>query len=236
MNFHRIACSVSLLLSFVQAGAAEPAPGEYIPERGWGTLSIARKGGNLNFSITAWGANGHSCGIDGAIRNGQAVLSDLAPGSSCQVTFRPDPGGIAVVLGQPGDCRDYCGMRASFDGRYLVPAAGCRNGERKAAQGRFGKLYKSKDYAGALPLLQNMLTNCAATLYWLEEAQIRNDIAVTLYHLDRKEECLAVLMPTIDTYGSSEKAIEESLPPTDADSILPMAKAAWYNAKLCGKQ
>jgi hypothetical protein len=126
-------------------------------------------------------------------------------------------------------------MRAGFDGRYFVPAAGCRNSERRAAQARFGKLYKAKDYGGALPVLQNVLATCAPTLFWLEEAQTRNDIAVTLYHLDRKDECLAVLKPTIDAYGKSEKEITEGLPPTDADNILPLVKAAWYNAKLCSK-
>lgn len=235
MNAYRIAC-IALLLSAVTASAAEPTPGEYISDRGWGTLNISRnKGGKMGFSISSIGANGHSCSLEGAIRDGEAVLSNPAPGSSCHVSFEADQGGIDVILGQPDDCRDYCGMRATFDGRYAVPAAGCHNSERKATQAKFSQLYKSQDYDSALPVLQTMLNTCAGTLFWLEEAQIRNDLAVTYHHLQRNEECLAVVQPTINAYGTTEKEIQEALPPSDAESILPLAKAAWFNAKLCGK-
>lgn len=234
MNLNKIACIVLLTITLGQACAAEPAPGEYITERGWGELTVTRKtDGKMHFAIASIGANGHSCTVDGVIKNGRAVLDDLAPGSSCQVTFKADATGIDIVLGQPGDCRDYCGMRASFDGHYQVPAAGCRNGQRRAAQSKFAKAYGAKDYQAALALLQPVLQNCAPTLFWLEEAQIRNDLAVTLYHLGRKDECRTVLKPTIDAYGSTEDALSKELPPSDFDSLLPLAKAAWFNQGLC---
>jgi len=237
MRFNKIACAVLLSIGFGRAIAAEPAPGEYIAQHGWGDLSVTRKAdGKLHFSIKSFGVNGHSCDIDGAIRNNKAVLDDLAPGSSCQVAFKPGAGGIDVVLGQPDDCRYYCGMRASFDGRYLVPASGCRNSERKAAQGRFARLYGAKDYQGAFAALQPVLSDCAPTLFWFEEAQIRNDLSVTLYHLGRKDACVAVLKPTIDAHGTSEEALRDELPPSDFEGFLPLAKAAWHNAKLCSQK
>ena len=174
--------------------------------------------------------------IDYEMENNRAVLDDAAPGNACHITFKSDAGGIDVVLGQADECRYYCGMRASFDGRYLVPASGCRNSERKAAQGRFARLYGAKDYQGAFAALQPVLSDCAPTLFWFEEAQIRNDLSVTLYHLGRKDACVAVLKPTIDAHGTSEEALRDELPPSDFEGFLPLAKAAWHNAKLCSQK
>lgn len=234
MSLNKIVCIAVLSLTIGQAGAAEPAPGEYISEHGWGDLSVMRKAdGKLHFAVASMGANGHSCSVDGTIQNNRAVLDDAAPGNACHITFKSDAGGIDVVLGQADECRYYCGMRASFDGRYHVPATGCHNRERKSAQEKFAKFYGAKDYQAALSALQPVLHDCAATLFWLEEAQIRNDLAVTLCHLGRKEECRAILKPTIDAHGTTEDALREELPPTDFESWLPLAKAAWFNQGLC---
>ncbi|HEX7643354.1 MAG TPA: hypothetical protein VF472_14205 [Burkholderiaceae bacterium] len=237
MNLKRIACVVFLPLCFELAHAAEPAPGEYIAEKGRGTLTVTRGAdGKMHFDISAIGANGHSCSIDGGIKEGKAVLADPVTDNPCHVSFKPDVNSIDVVLGNPSECRDYCGARAWFDGRYLVPAPGCRNRERNATEKKFARLYGSKDYQAALNILRPVLNDCAATLSWLEEAQVRNDLAVNLYHLGRKEDCLAVLKPTIDRYGTSESKLREELPPSDFESFLPLASAAWYNVKLCSRR
>ena len=234
MKLKYFACTALLCACFEPVIAAEPAPGEYISEKGWGTLTVTRQAdGKTHFDISAIGANGHSCGIDGGIKDDRAVLADPVTDSPCRVTFKPDAKGMDVVLGEPGECREYCGARASFDGRYLIPAAGCRNRERNATEKKFAKLYGAKDYQAALNTLQPVLNDCAATLYWLEEAQLRNDLAVTLNHLGRKDECLAVLKPTLDGHARSEEELRMQLPPSDFDSFLPLAKAAWFNHKLC---
>lgn len=236
MILNRLACLTVLFAAIGQAIAADPVPGEYLAEGGWGTLNIKRSAeGKLHFDIESLGANGHSCSVSGIVKSGKAVPDDADPASPCDIALKPDAGGIDVALGESSaGCRYYCGMRASFDGRYLVPAPGCRNGERKTVQTRFSHLYGVKDYQAALITLQPVLTGCAPTLLWFEEAQIRNDLAVTLYHLGRKEECLAVLKPTIDAHGKTEDELREELPPSDFESFLPLAKAAWYNRKLCG--
>ncbi|MBV8634770.1 MAG: hypothetical protein JO002_09800, partial [Burkholderiaceae bacterium] len=195
MNSRWMTCTALLALSLNHAWAADPAIGEYITEKGWGILKVTGKPGALHFDIAAIGANGHSCSIEGSIKDGKAVLDDSSPDDPCHVRFQADSAGIDVVLGATGECRQYCGMRAGFDGRYLAPATGCRNRERKAAQGNFVKQYGIKNYQSALNGLLPVLNGCAATLFWLEEAQIRNDLAVTLYHLGRKEDCLAMLGP-----------------------------------------
>ena len=48
MSLNKIVCIAVLSLTIGQAGAAEPAPGEYISEHGWGDLD--RKSTRLNSS------------------------------------------------------------------------------------------------------------------------------------------------------------------------------------------
>lgn len=214
---------------------ADPKPGSYIAERGWGSMDVVRKpDGSLHYAIESLGANGHSCTVEGNIHKGRSTPDDPVPGSDCKVSFKPAADGVEVVLDVPGSCREYCGARASFDARYLFPAPGCSDSQRKATQAAFSRLYRAKDYAAALALLQPELQTCAATLYWVENAQISNDVAVTLHHLGRDRECLAVLKPVVNGYSTTEEDLRGDLPPADFENFLPQAKAAWYNIKLCG--
>jgi hypothetical protein len=68
---------------------------------------------------------------------------------------------------------------------------------------------------------------------WLETASIRNDLAVTQYHLHDRAACLSTLDPLAADAAKSDAAIRENFPPTDADDYLPLVKAARTNLKLC---
>ncbi len=70
-------------------------------------------------------------------------------------------------------------------------------------------------------------------LSWLEKPSIRNDLAVTLYHLHDRAACLSVLEPLAEDASKTDAAIRENYPPTDADDYLPLIKAARTNLKLC---
>lgn len=214
------------------AAAADPAPGTYIAEGGSGSLKITRRGQALNFAIDTVGANGHLCGLDGRIANARAVLPTMMPGKTCTVTFTPSPGAVEVGVLDNEPCRDFCGMRAWFPGTYLLPPAECQAAAYTAARRRFNTLYRAKAYAQAEAALSPLLAQCAKTTDWFEEGRVRNDLAITLYHLGQREKCAALLKPVLER-GANEDQLRENLPPSDFDSYLPIARAAWHNARLC---
>ena len=103
-----------------------------------------------------------------------------------------------------------------------------------ATRRRFAALYRAKAYRQAESVLAPLLTECEQTLDWLESGQIRNDVAVTLFHLGRRAECLDALKPVLDMAGQDEGGLRQGMPPTDFEFFLPIARAAWHNARLCG--
>jgi len=194
-----------------------------------GDLVVTGTADALKFKIDAFGANGHTCSLDGDINGNQAKLDgDESP---CIVKFDASEKGIDVSSNDA--CRTYCGMRAHFDGMYFKPAPGCSSDERSRANDAFKASYAKKDYATARAKLEPLLTRCAPLLSWLEKPSIGNDLAVTLYHLHDRAACLSVLEPMAEDAAKTDDAIRENYPPTDADAYLPLVKAARTNLKLC---
>jgi hypothetical protein len=194
-----------------------------------GTLVVSGDTGALTFKIDAFGANGHTCSLDGDIHGNQARLDgDESP---CIVTFDARAKGIEVSSNDA--CRTYCGMRAHFDGMYFKPAPGCAGDERSHTRDAFKAIYAKKDYAAARGKLEPVLTQCAPVLSWLETASIRNDLAVTLYHLDDRAACLSVLEPLAADAAKTDDALREDYPPADFEDYRPLVKAARTNLKLC---
>lgn len=225
----------ALLLSpaCVLAATDTLRPGEYITEGGWGVLTISTAGGRTAFSIEAVGANGHTCSLDGEIRNLRARLDLDEEGKVCEVTFLPKAESIDVSSVDAELCRYFCGMRASFEGEYLRPGPGCGTKESSATRKQFKKLYDAKSYAEAAALLEPLLSRCSKTLDWLENGQVRNDLAITQYHLGRLADCRKTLEPLIEEASKTEGELRETYPPSDFESYLPIAKATLHNAKLC---
>jgi hypothetical protein len=234
-------CRLLVLLFLFGMSAAQAAelplqPGDYITERGWGTLVIKRgNGGALNFNIEAMGGNAHSCGLDGEIRIGRATLEAMDKDKPCIVTFTAKADGIDVDSVDPQICRYYCGMRASFEGRYLKVAAGCGPTAVRATRKEFKTLYDRKEFAAARAKLEPLFTNCAKTLDWLETGWIRNDLALTQHRVGDNAACLKTLQPLAKDAAKSDAQIRDDMvAPTDVDNWLPVVKAARTNLRLCG--
>jgi hypothetical protein len=220
----------------VQAGTDALRPGEYITEDGWGVLTISASGDRTTFTIEAVGGNGHTCSLEGEIKNLKARLDVDEEGKACEVTFLPKAESIDVSSVDSETCRYFCGMRASFEGEYLKPNPGCGTEERGATREQFQKLYDAKSYARAATLLEPFLSRCEKTLDWLESAGLRNDLAITQYHLGRLADCRKTLEPLMEDASKTDEELQENFPPSDYESYLPIAKATRHNAKLCAQQ
>jgi hypothetical protein len=213
---------------------SDPSPGTYQTEGGWGVLRVTREGpATLRFRLRTEGANGHSCGLDGAIQGGIASLSPEGAGEVCRVFFGRDGEAVVVSTNGVGACRYYCGARASFEGRYLPSRAGCSEPERKVARREFKARYDAGEYAAALARLQPVLERCAGSTPWLEAGWIRNDVAITQFRLGAPADCLRTLAPLRADAARSEAEIREAFPPSDADRYLGILRATRSNAARC---
>ena len=215
------------LLLAASLAQAQVAPGKYIAEHGFGTLDI--KDGK--FDITSVGGNGHTCGVQGEMKGATGVAED--EGDVCKIDFKAKDGGYEVTPTTPDTCRNYCGARAYFEGLYLKPAPGCADEAREATKKSFKTAYGAKDYAKAHALLAPVLQKCARTLGPMETASIRNDLAITLYHLGRKAECRKVLAPMAEDAARKDDDLMADYPPSDWDAYKPLIKAARTNLALC---
>lgn len=220
-----------------RAGTDTLRPGEYITENGWGVLTLSTSGDRtVHFSIEAVGGNGHTCSLDGEVRNLRARLDVDEEGKACEVTFLPKAESIDVSSVDSETCRYFCGMRASFEGEYFRPDPGCGTKERSTTREQFQRLYDAKSYAKASALLEPLLSRCSKTLDWLESGRIRNDLAITQYHLGRLADCRKTLEPLLEEASKTEEELQETYPPSDFESYLPIAKATLHNAKLCAEK
>lgn len=217
-----------------QSGPPALSPGEYVTEGGWGVLTLKKgTGQGTPFTLEAVGANGHVCSLDGEIRNGRAVVSAEESSPQCITSFVVKGQSIDVAGNGAESCHDFCGARAYFEGRYVRAPAGCSSAERARSKETFNRLYKERKFSEASKALEPLLGHCAKTLDWLEDGSVRNDLAITQYHLGRYAECLETLSPLAKDAAKSEDELRENLPPSDFDSFLPIVKATRTNLRLC---
>ncbi|WP_295976227.1 hypothetical protein [uncultured Xanthomonas sp.] len=225
---------LALLALACGAGAAPPTPGVYLADGG-DRLDVARDADGLGFSLDVTGANGHTCALDGTLQGelGFTRAHDDDPASLCRTRLHAEGDAIRVEALTPDTCRDYCGARAWFEGDYRRAAPACVPEAAEATRARFLRQYQAKDYANAERTLAALLDGCGKTLFWLDAAQVRTDLALTQYHLGDRASCLRTLAPVLERAGSGAEDVRNSLPPSDADGFLPIARAAWHNAALC---
>lgn len=230
--------SASLFAGAVHA-AGGVGPGVYLREYGMGTLRVDRVDEEtLEFHIDASGANGHSCTVDGVVRNFRAELNipKAEPGEDkCNISFKPSGEGVTINVERSTteQCRHFCGARATFDGNYLIPARGCTNTARAAARKRFARLYQEKDYAMARKEIEPLLENCGKTLHVFENGRLRNDLAITQYHLQDFAGCLKSLAPMKRYAGMTRAQLRSVYDPIDAESMAPILEATATNLDLC---
>jgi hypothetical protein len=238
--------SVLMVVAATSTGAANPEirPGQYVLEGDSGTLTIRKDERNrLTFEIESIGGNCHTCSVSGAISGtigyGDSWAGD-GRGSKCEISFVPDGTAIVVRPITQEGCRAYCGMRAGFDGTYLVHPVACTSVGRKKLRDRFLRLYSTRQFLPARKTLQSLLAQCSKFMNWIEVDQVRNDLALAQYHSGDFQQCLTTLN---DTLAASAKDAEDLksgngniyLPPCDFDNYIGVAKATWFNKALCSK-
>ncbi len=207
------------------------APGEYITERGWGTLEVASQpGGTSTFKIISVGSNMHTCELGGEVIGGRASL-EAGEGEPCVVDFVSKPDGIEVAGNDA--CRYFCGARASFEGLYLKPPPGCSGRAQAETRQRFKRLYDRQAYTHARATLEPLLVNCGRLLGWLDAGWIRNDLALTRHKLGDDSACRRTLQPLAADAAKSDEEIRGEYPPSDAEAYLPIVKATRTNLRLC---
>lgn len=233
----RVWSMLGLALLLPCALAAELPAGEYQGDHGSGTLKIApSKGKGQAFDLSSYGANGHSCGLDGTIINGQAKLDTGTKGEDCVVTFvRKSDGSIEVDHSDASAqyCRVFCGMRADFTGNYAMAPASCQIAAVKKSRKEFKRLYDQKAYAAALATLQPVVQQCSNYLRDWEDGWIRNDVALAQFKAGQPQACLQTLQPLAQEAAMSNAQLQEQYSPVDADNHISVAKATRTNLKLC---
>lgn len=214
--------------------AAAIEPGEYTTERSWGTLVVKRdKTGKTLFNIDSMGDNGHSCTLEGEIRQGKATLDGDDPKQPCVVSFAQTREGIKVGRNEGMACQFYCGVRAIFDGLYMKAPAACRPDAVDKTRAAARKAYDGKNYNVARDLLGTALKDCKTFLATFTEGWVRNDLAITQHKLKDLAGCRETLRPLAADAAMKEAKIREDYAPTDADVYLPILKATRVNLKLC---
>ena len=206
-------------------------PGVYETEGGWGTVTIK----NNQFKISTMGENGHTCNLAGKIIGTKGITTEEYSSDACKIIFEAQSSTIEIKIDTDDACRAYCGARADFTGKYYIPASECAIKSRKERRKDFLKFYTEKQYITAYEKLSTLNLECGNFFNWIEKDQIKNDLAVTLFHIENKNECLNVLKTTLGWEQKTVEDLQNYLPPTDYEIYLPVAKATWNNIKLCQK-
>lgn len=223
---------VTLLCVPLIAVAIEP--GEYTTEKSWGTLVVKRdKTGKLLFNIDSMGDNGHSCTLEGEIKQGKATLEGDDPKQPCVVSFAQTKDGIKVGRNEGMACQFYCGVRATFEGVYMQAPAACRPDAVEKTRAAARKAYDGKNFDSARNLLGTALKDCKPFLGTFTEGWLRNDLAITLHKLKDLAGCRETLKPLAADAAQKEAKIREDYAPLEADAYLPILKATRVNLKLC---
>lgn len=232
MKLHRVLPLVStFLLLLLGAGVAcaqlaTPPAGDYIYEGGGGSLQVKPNG---RFNITTVGSNAHMCTLDGTIARGKAKIDD----TGCVVSFTLKGGNVEVATNGSDDCRQSCGMRASFEGTFIKPTPACADKAVAATRKTFKRQYDAKDYSAALTTLTPVLGECGKTLDWITTGRVRNDLALTQFKLGDRAGCLKTLEPLAEDAARTDQGVKDHYPPADAEDILPVVRATRTNLKLC---
>ena len=210
------------------ACAQQPAAGTYVTAGGWGKLKVQEDGA---FSLEAVGTNGHHCGLEGRIVGGRAVLEEL-----CVVSFTRQDGSVHVGPEGGADatrsaCRTYCGMRADFEGVYRPELPACSQEAMRSERAAFLAEYQGRHFRSAAARLEKVLGTCGHFLWWMTEAEVRNDLALAQYRAGRRTACAQTLQPLAHLLKD-----QPHYPPVErewADTLVPQLRFNW---KMCARE
>ncbi len=224
--------SVILTLVSYEAIAADSIkPGTYVTEGAWGNLEVSSSSADspMKFTIDVVGGNGHICNVEGEIRNNQAITED-----KCVIQFEGHSDRVSVTVGKgfTDACREYCGARAWFPGDYFPVNPFCS--KSLSIRGDFSLNYKSGKYRKARDLLMKLLSECERFTDWHIQAEIRNDLAITEYHLGDKTACLKALEPIKRTFIDDPAKTYIVFDPVEGDWATGMVKTTRFNWQKCG--
>jgi hypothetical protein len=233
-RLNRILALFLVVQSCAMAQSPGPMPGEYLREGGSGYLKVEPvASGTASFSLDSVGANGHQCSLEGEIAGTRATLEAAERDQPCIVELTRSGSGVQVRPVTAEACRHFCGARAGFDGLYLKPRTGCMPEDLSGRRNQFQQLYAAKRYSQGRRILETVVRDCARTLYWLEEAEIRNDLAVAQYHAGDPAACRRTLAKLEADAARTDEALAEAYPPVEWDAYQPIIKAARFNIDLC---
>ncbi|AXQ28704.1 hypothetical protein D0B54_08430 [Solimonas sp. K1W22B-7] len=236
MNPLRIFAFLALCLLSLTAAADSLRPGKYILLEGWGSLTLgADKGKGQPVAIETTGANAHVCELKGNLRKGVVVPTN-PPSRPCTISIKAKGDDIELQPSNfdPEACNYYCGARATYDGTYRLPPPSCERKQLRQRQDLFLKQYRTKTYDQAHATLSSLIAECGVFYNWIDQDKLRNDLAITEYHLGRYQDCLKTLEPNTGTAHPDMESLQE-LPPADFDMFSTIAPATWKNRALCEK-
>jgi hypothetical protein len=225
IHFKTLVLLIGLAASAL-SNAQSPAPGTYIYEGGGGTLNIHP---NQTFDLNTVGGNAHLCGLSGQLTGPNSALAN----SQCVVTIAKKGYDLQVSTNGDASCRDFCGMRAGFEGLYIRPSGECTASAVTRARKEFKMQYDHKQYASAVQTLEPLLTLCARVLNWQDERWMRNDLALAQLRSGNAAVCRKTLEPLQELSNMSDDEIRAMPEPAYTDTWLAIAKATRTNRKLC---
>lgn len=223
------------VVSPVRAAAASISPGEYISLHGATNLSIEPSKspvGLQHYQFTENGLDGTTCTVQNTISKERSYPNSLLPGKLCVIRFWEHEDYLEVRL-EADACKNSCGKDAHVNGFYHIPAIGCDDVSRQRSREDFKRLYDNNEYEAALSLLNPLVTACSLTMRDTESAEIKNDIAITQFHLGRLSDCRKTLDGISYHKLKNEVELKRKLSALEFDTYLPIARATWYNFKLC---
>lgn len=231
----RLILGIAFFAASFHAHGSDFSTGLYEAHEGWGSLMITKDTNSetKRFSIGTLGPDGHSCSVEGILKNGKIFPVWRGEPTDCNITFKQT--GPAIEVSAEGDgCRDFCGSRASFDSVYTRPIKVCMPSARRDRRAKFLSQYQKKNYKQAYEGLDRFRRECENRLTWMELDQVRNDLAITLFHLGRLSECRLILSQNRAADITDTEDLKGGLAPFDYNNYLPVAEATWYNMKRCG--
>lgn len=223
------AAAMSASVAALAAGSAVDA-GRYLYVEGGSAHGVLTVKGNT-FNIETIGGNCHTCALSGTFKGRVGVAND--GGNVCRIAVSGGQGVVKLDTSGSEACRDFCGMRASFDGEYRRPPAACADQSRAVRTERSHRQYAAHDYGAARATLTSLLAECSGFMDWIELDRAKSDLALTEYHRGDRAQCVAVLSDTIAYRAQQEHSEAFGLPPCDADNYKSTGDAILHNLALC---